>query len=74
LEARLLFLYRCWLSVTHFAQIGVAVGAGEFEEENAKQLAETRAKLQEALAKLSLVQDENDHLRARLSQGEQTEM
>jgi len=66
--ASLLIIFRLWRLVKLVG--GVAVGAGELEEENAKKLAETKAKLEEVLATLSVLRDENQRLRARLSQAE----
>lgn len=45
---------------------GIAVSAGEIEEESAVELAETRAQLERALKDLGDAQDENSKLRARL--------
>lgn len=47
--------------------LGVAVGAGELEEEDAKKLVETLEELEETRAKLLLVQSENREFRRRLN-------
>ncbi|OBZ75978.1 Voltage-gated hydrogen channel 1 [Grifola frondosa] len=46
---------------------GIAVSAGELEEEDAKMLAETREKLAEATSALKEVRAENQQLRARVA-------
>ena len=46
---------------------GIAVSAGEIEEETAKELADTHARLDQALKDLERVQDENVKLHARLA-------
>lgn len=50
-----------------FRQSGVAVGAGEVEEETAKALTETRQELEEVTRHLTLVRDENQQLRVRIA-------
>ncbi len=45
---------------------GIAVGAGEIEEELAKQLAETKQELEEKSDQLVKLQAENDALRRQL--------
>lgn len=49
---------------------GVVVGAGEMEEENAHILAETKRQLEEVMAQLAEVRDENMRLRTRFNQTE----
>ena len=46
---------------------GVAVGAGELEEETYKELAQTKRELEESRSALARAQDENQELRARLT-------
>lgn len=50
-----------------FAAAGIAVSTGEIEEETAKELVETRAKLNKTLKDLQEAQDENSKLRARVA-------
>jgi hypothetical protein len=49
---------------------GVAVGAGELEEENAQILAETKLQLEEVKAQLSEAKEENLRLRTRFKRTE----
>lgn len=46
---------------------GIAVGAGELQEETVKELNETRVRLQDAMAELEVARKENEELRTRLS-------
>lgn len=46
---------------------GIAVGAGEIEEETVKELEDTRRRLDKANKDLEQLQDENTKLRARLT-------
>ena len=52
---------------------GIAVGAGELEEEQAKALAETKQELKQALNALQALRQENQGLRARIAQYEDTQ-
>jgi hypothetical protein len=47
--------------------IGVAVGAGELEEETYRELARAKRELEESRSALARAQDENQELRARLT-------
>ena len=51
--------------------VGIAVSAGELEEEQAKALADTKQELQQALSSLHTARDENQQLRARIAALEQ---
>ncbi|KAF8309241.1 uncharacterized protein EI90DRAFT_3105772 [Cantharellus anzutake] len=62
--AALLIILRLWRLVKLVG--GVAVGAGEIQEDNARDLAETKLALQEANTRLQAVVEENQQLRARL--------
>ncbi|KAL5529221.1 hypothetical protein ACEPAG_5195 [Sanghuangporus baumii] len=68
--AGLLVLLRLWRLVKLVG--GLAVGAGELQEELSNQLAETQRLLQEEQARASLLEEENASLRARLADMEQT--
>ncbi len=46
---------------------GIAVSAGELEEEQASALADTREELKQALLSLQAIRAENKELRARLA-------
>ncbi|KIP09474.1 hypothetical protein PHLGIDRAFT_86519 [Phlebiopsis gigantea 11061_1 CR5-6] len=63
--AGLLIILRLWRLVKLVG--GIAVGAGEIEEENAKTLAKTTQERDQALTALSQAQEELQTLRARLS-------
>ena len=54
------------VSYTH-TLIGVAVGAGELEEDTYKELARTKRELEVSRSALARAQDENQELRARLT-------
>ncbi|EIN07455.1 hypothetical protein PUNSTDRAFT_89783 [Punctularia strigosozonata HHB-11173 SS5] len=62
--AALLVILRLWRLVKLVG--GVAVGAGEIQEDNAKHLAETRVALREANERLRRVVEENQQLQAQL--------
>ncbi|OCB84255.1 hypothetical protein A7U60_g8933 [Sanghuangporus baumii] len=68
--AGLLVLLRLWRLVKLVG--GLAVGAGELQEELSNQLAETQRLLQEEQARASRLEEENTSLRARLADMEQT--
>ncbi|KAI0082740.1 hypothetical protein K474DRAFT_1681140 [Panus rudis PR-1116 ss-1] len=61
----LLIILRLWRLVKLVG--GIAVGAGDLEEENAKALMETRQELEETTRALTLARDENQELRARIA-------
>ncbi|KAI0957388.1 hypothetical protein AcW1_005796 [Taiwanofungus camphoratus] len=63
--ASLLVVLRLWRLVKLVQ--GIAVGAGELEEENAMILAETRKELEDLIVTLAEVREENQKLRARLT-------
>ncbi|KZT26295.1 hypothetical protein NEOLEDRAFT_1132336 [Neolentinus lepideus HHB14362 ss-1] len=63
--AGLLIILRLWRLVKLVG--GVAVGAGEIEEDTVKDLNETRRELDEALATISDLKTENSTLRARIA-------
>ncbi|KIL69657.1 hypothetical protein M378DRAFT_190071 [Amanita muscaria Koide BX008] len=63
--AGLLIVFRLWRIVKLVG--GIAVGAGELEEEDAKELAEVRRKLEETRSTLAIVRDENETLRRRIA-------
>lgn len=50
----------------HDISIGVAVGAGEIEDETIQELAETKKQLEVTKSALSQAEEENQQLRARL--------
>ena len=52
---------------------GIAVSAGELDEEQARELAETREKLKNTLSSLQASRGENRLLRLRLSRYEPTD-
>ncbi|KDQ60723.1 hypothetical protein JAAARDRAFT_31699 [Jaapia argillacea MUCL 33604] len=62
--ASLLIILRLWRLVKLVG--GIAVGAGEVEEEIAKDLAETNRRLNETLNVLAHTKEENEKLRARI--------
>ncbi|KAF9532275.1 hypothetical protein CPB83DRAFT_847567 [Crepidotus variabilis] len=64
--AGLLIMLRLWRLVKLVG--GVAVGAGELQEELAEQLADTRRELEMARTRLANLQGENQALKERLSQ------
>ncbi|RDX56613.1 hypothetical protein OH76DRAFT_1395731 [Lentinus brumalis] len=66
--ASLLIILRMWRLVKLVG--GIAVGAGELEEEQAKALAETKQELKQALNSLQALRQENQELRARITQFE----
>ncbi|KAL5490307.1 hypothetical protein ACEPAI_5140 [Sanghuangporus weigelae] len=68
--AGLLVLLRLWRLVKLVG--GLAVGAGELQEELSNQLAETQRLLQEEQARASRLEGENASLRARLTHVEET--
>ena len=53
--------------------VGIAVGAGELGEEQAKDLAETKEELRQALAALQTAREENQELRARMAREERAQ-
>lgn len=55
----------CHLCLT-FVYLGIAVGAGELEEDTAKEFAELNTEFEKTKRELSEVQEENKKLRARL--------
>ncbi|KAJ3476502.1 hypothetical protein NLI96_g11112 [Meripilus lineatus] len=61
----LLIILRLWRLVKLVG--GIAVGAGEVEEENAKALMETRQELEETTRQLTFARDEVQQLRARIT-------
>jgi len=63
--AGLLIILRLWRLVKLVG--GVAVGAGELEEENAKNYAQCRQTLNETLAELKTTRDECQELRKRVA-------
>ncbi|KAG6878689.1 hypothetical protein C0993_011504 [Termitomyces sp. T159_Od127] len=63
--AGLLIILRLWRLVKLVG--GVAVGAGEMEEETARMLAETLKQLRDVKTELSVVRGENHELRQRLA-------
>ncbi|KAF8636571.1 hypothetical protein AX17_003382 [Amanita inopinata Kibby_2008] len=63
--AGLLIVLRLWRLVKLVG--GIAVGAGELEEEEAKQFAETKRLLEETRMELAAVRNENAGLKRRLS-------
>ncbi|TBU35827.1 hypothetical protein BD311DRAFT_772879 [Dichomitus squalens] len=67
--ASLLIILRLWRLVKLVQ--GIAVSAGELDEEQAKVLAETREALKRATASLQSARNENQQLRARLAYYEQ---
>ncbi|KAL5511638.1 hypothetical protein ACEPAH_4855 [Sanghuangporus vaninii] len=68
--AGLLVLLRLWRLVKLVG--GLAVGAGELQEELSNQLDETQRLLQEERARATRLEEENANLRARLADMEQT--
>ncbi|PPQ83343.1 hypothetical protein CVT25_003982 [Psilocybe cyanescens] len=64
--AGLLVILRLWRLVKLVG--GVAVGAGELEEETARALEETRSELEEVKAELNKTLEENTILKAKLQQ------
>lgn len=63
--AGLLIILRLWRLVKLVG--GVAVGVGEVEESDAKELAETREELKGVIVALSQAKEENNELRQRLA-------
>jgi len=63
--AGLLIILRLWRLLKLVG--GVAVGAGELEEETYKELAQIKRELEESRSALARVQDENQELRASLT-------
>ncbi|KAI0748270.1 hypothetical protein C8Q80DRAFT_1270698 [Daedaleopsis nitida] len=63
--ASLLIILRLWRLVKLVQ--GIAVGAGELGEEQAKDLAETKERLNHALSSLQAARAENQQLRARIA-------
>ncbi|KAI0797726.1 hypothetical protein C8Q75DRAFT_16726 [Abortiporus biennis] len=61
----LLIILRLWRLVKLVG--GIAVSAGEIEEENAKALMETRQELEEVTRSLTQARDENQQLRSRIA-------
>lgn len=53
--------------------LGIAVSAGELDERQAEQLAETREQLNDALKSLHAARKENQELRARIAFTQGTE-
>lgn len=51
----------------HGVRTGVAVGAGELEDETIKELAEIKRELEATKSALSKAENENQKLRARLA-------
>ncbi|RPD66290.1 hypothetical protein L226DRAFT_194363 [Lentinus tigrinus ALCF2SS1-7] len=64
--ASLLIILRMWRLVKLVQ--GIAVGAGELDEEQAKALAETKQELKQALNALQALHQENQELRLRITQ------
>ena len=61
------------MALTYDCMVGIAVGAGELGEEQAKDLAETKEELRQALAALQTAREENQELRARLAREERAQ-
>ncbi|KAI0273676.1 hypothetical protein BC834DRAFT_855021 [Gloeopeniophorella convolvens] len=62
--AGLLIILRLWRLIKLVG--GVAVGAGEIEDETYKELAQVKSELEESHASLARAQEENESLRARV--------
>lgn len=58
---------------SEFSLLGIAVSAGELDEQQAEQLAETREQLNDALKSLHAARQENQELRARFAFTQGTE-
>ncbi|KAI0807432.1 hypothetical protein C8Q74DRAFT_1362934 [Fomes fomentarius] len=69
--ASLLIILRLWRLVKLVQ--GIAVGAGELDEEQAKDLAETKEQLRQALSSLQVARNETQQLRARVARFEQNQ-
>ncbi|KAI0636824.1 hypothetical protein C8Q77DRAFT_526463 [Trametes polyzona] len=70
--AALLVILRLWRLVKLVQ--GIAVSAGELDEHQAQELAETRQRLKDALNSLQIVHQENQELRARITSLEATQV